>query len=46
MDLYEAPDEVWKLLRSRKRVTYPMLGRQFDLDEAALQDLAEELPNP
>ena len=43
MDLYEALDQVVELLRSRKRVTYLMLGRQFNLDEAALQALTEEL---
>jgi class 3 adenylate cyclase/pimeloyl-ACP methyl ester carboxylesterase len=43
MDLYEVLDQVVDLLRSRKRVTYRMLKRQFDLDEAALEDLKAEL---
>jgi predicted ATPase/class 3 adenylate cyclase len=43
MDLYEVLDHVIELLRSRKRVTYRLLQRQFDLDAATLQDLTAEL---
>jgi class 3 adenylate cyclase len=43
VDLYKVLDQVVELLRSRKRVTYRMLGRQFDLDDTALDDLKEEL---
>ena len=43
MDLYEVLDRVVELLRSRKRVTYRLLQRQFSLDEATLQDLTAEL---
>jgi class 3 adenylate cyclase/tetratricopeptide (TPR) repeat protein len=43
MDFYEVLDQVVELLRSRKRITYRMLGRQFDLDDTALGDLKEEL---
>jgi class 3 adenylate cyclase len=43
MDLYEVLDRVVELLRSRKRVTYRLLQRQFNLDEATLQDLTVEL---
>ena len=43
MDLYEVIDQVVALLRSRKRVTYLMLGRQFDLDADIVAVLKEEL---
>jgi class 3 adenylate cyclase/tetratricopeptide (TPR) repeat protein len=43
VDLYEVLDQVVELLRSRKRVTYRMLQRQFGLDDSALDDLKEEL---
>src|SRR6266705_1435477 len=36
-------DQVVDLLRSRQRVTYRTLKRQFDLDDAALADLKEDL---
>jgi class 3 adenylate cyclase/tetratricopeptide (TPR) repeat protein len=36
-------DQVVELLRSRQRVTYRTLKRQFGLDDAALEDLKEEL---
>src|SRR6266446_6980834 len=36
-------DQVVELLRSRQRVTYRTLKRQFDLDDMALADLKEEL---
>src|SRR5262245_32224631 len=43
MDFYEMLDQVVELLRSRQRVTYRTLKRQFDLDDMALEDLKEEL---
>src|SRR5215831_18285326 len=43
MDFYALLDQVVDLLRSRQRVTYRTLKRQFDLDDAALTDLKEEL---
>jgi class 3 adenylate cyclase len=43
MDLYEVLDRVVELLRSRKRVTYRLLQRQFNLDAATLEDLKAEL---
>src|SRR6266571_3394560 len=36
-------DQAVDLLRSRQRVTYRMLKRQFDLDDTTLEDLKEEL---
>jgi class 3 adenylate cyclase/tetratricopeptide (TPR) repeat protein len=43
VDFYEILDQVVELLRSRQRVTYRTLKRQFDLDDTALEDLKEEL---
>jgi hypothetical protein len=43
MDFYSVLDQVVDLLRSRQRVTYRTLKRQFNLDDAALEDLKEEL---
>src|SRR5215470_17497192 len=43
VDFYEMLDQVVDLLRSRQRVTYRTLRRQFNLDEAVLEDLKEEL---
>jgi hypothetical protein len=43
VNLYEVLDQVVELLRSRKRVTYRMLQRQFGLDDSALDDLKEAL---
>ena len=43
MDFYATLDQVVELLRSRQRVTYRTLKRQFGLDDAALEDLKEEL---
>ena len=43
MDFYALLDQVVDLLRSRQRVTYRMLKRQFDLDDTALEDLKEAL---
>src|SRR5262245_59388828 len=36
-------DQVIALLRQRGRLTYRTLKRQFELDDAALEDLKEEL---
>src|SRR5438445_11390141 len=43
MDFYAMLDQVVDLLRSRQRATYRTLKRQFNLDDAALEDLKEEL---
>src|SRR2546423_4336970 len=43
MDFYAVLDQVVDLLRSRQRATYCTLKRQFNLDDAALEDLKEEL---
>ena len=43
MDFYEVLDQVVDLLHSRGRVTYRALQRQFDLDDAALNDLKNEI---
>jgi class 3 adenylate cyclase/tetratricopeptide (TPR) repeat protein len=43
MDFYEVLDQISALLRDRGRVTYRALKRQFDLDDALLEDLKEEL---
>jgi class 3 adenylate cyclase len=43
MDFYTILDHVVDLLRQRQRVTYRALQRQFQLDDAALQDLKDEL---
>src|SRR5215831_8556927 len=43
MDFYTVLDQVVDLLRHRKRVTYRALQRQFNLDEAFLNDLKAEL---
>src|SRR5262245_8445631 len=43
MDFYAVLDQVVDLLHSRQRVTYRTLKRQFNLDDAALEDLKEEL---
>jgi class 3 adenylate cyclase/tetratricopeptide (TPR) repeat protein len=43
MDFYAMLDQIVELLRSRQRVTYRTLKRQFDLDDMALEDLKEEL---
>ena len=43
MDFYAILDQVVDLLRSRQRATYRTLKRQFNLDDAALDDLKEEL---
>jgi hypothetical protein len=43
MDFYQVIDQVVKLLRHRGRVSYRALQRQFDLDDAYLEDLKAEL---
>ena len=43
MDFYALLDQVVDLLRSRQRITYRTLKRQFQLNDAALEDLKEEL---
>lgn len=43
MDFYAVLDQVVKLLRSRGRVSYRALKRQFDLDDELLADLKDEL---
>src|SRR5215813_7097327 len=43
MDFYTLLDQVVDLLRQRQRMTYRALQRQFQLDDAALQDLKDEL---
>jgi class 3 adenylate cyclase len=43
MDFYAVLDQILDLLRQRGRVTYNALKRQFDLDEACLQDLKDEI---
>jgi hypothetical protein len=42
-DFVAVVDQVMALLRQRGRVTYRTLKRQFQLDEAALEDLKVEL---
>jgi hypothetical protein len=43
MDFYDVLDRVLELLQQHKRVTYRALQRQFDLDEAYLEDLKAEI---
>jgi hypothetical protein len=43
VDFVAVLDQVIALLRQRGRITYRTLQRQFQLDEAALEDLKEEL---
>src|SRR6266540_1736155 len=45
MGFYEVLDQVVALLRQRGRVTYRALKRAFQLDEACLEDLKDELMN-
>src|SRR5215831_1480546 len=42
-DFYAVLDQVLALLRQRGRVSYRALKRQFDLDEAYLDDLKVEI---
>ena len=43
MDFVAVVDQAIALLRQRGRLTYRTLQRQFQLDEAALEDLTVEL---
>jgi hypothetical protein len=43
VDFVAVVDQVIALLRQRGRVTYSTLKRQFQLDEAALEDVKNEL---
>ena len=43
MDFLAVVDQVIALLRQRGRLTYRTLKRQFELDDAALEDLKVEL---
>lgn len=43
MDFYTVLDQVVELLRSRGRVTYRSLKRQFNLDDEFLEDLKAEI---
>ena len=43
MDFVAVVDQVIVLLRQRGRVTYSTLKRQFQLDDAALEDVKNEL---
>jgi len=43
MDFYHVVDQVIELLRTRGRVSYRALQRQFDIDEAYLEDLKNEI---
>ncbi len=43
MGFYDVLDQVLDLLRRRGRVTYRALQREFQLDDAFLEDLKEEL---
>src|ERR687891_1087206 len=45
MGFYEVLDQVVALLRRRGRVTYRALKREFNLDDACLEDLKDELVN-
>jgi hypothetical protein len=45
MGFYEVLDQVVALLRERDRVTYRGLKREFQLDDACLEDLKDELIN-
>ena len=43
MDFYDVLERVLEILQQHKRVTYRALQRQFDLDEAYLEDLKAEI---
>ncbi len=43
MDFVAVVDQVIALLRQRGRVTYSTLKRQFQLDDAVLEDVKNEL---
>ena len=46
MDFYTLLDHVIDLLRQRQRVSYRALKRQFQLDDAYLEDVKVELIRP
>ena len=43
MEFYDVLDEVLELLRSRGRVSYGALKRQYDVDDAFIEDLKNEI---
>src|SRR5215510_6569965 len=43
MDFYDILDQVIDILRSRGRMSYRALKRQFDLDDDYIEDLKEEI---
>ena len=43
MDFYAVLDQILELLHQRGRVSYRALKRQFDLDDAYLDDLKVEI---
>ncbi len=43
MGFYDILDQILDLLRRRGRVTYRALKREFDLDDAFIEDLKDEL---
>ena len=43
MNILEVLDQVRELLRTKGRITYRVLKRQFDLDDDYLEDLKAEL---
>src|SRR5499433_829476 len=43
MDFYDILDQVIDILRSRGRMSYRALKRQFDLDDDYMEDLKEEI---
>jgi class 3 adenylate cyclase len=43
MGFYDVLDQILDLLRRRRRVTYRVLKREFQLDDAFIEDLKEEL---
>src|SRR5262245_24132276 len=45
MEFYEVLDRVVAILRERGRVTYRGLKREFQLDDACLEDVKDELIN-
>ena len=45
MGFYEVLDQAVALLRQRGRVTYRALKREFNLDDACLEDLKDKLVN-
>ena len=43
MEFYDVLDQVVELLRSRGRVSYRALKRQYDVDDAFIEDLKNEI---